>query len=184
MSQQEAIQRIDKFIKQLDDHDIILELHKLGKNWGYYQETKGFLGYKKQYVGSFAELLAKRLATYQQAKTSSDSWLRTLAIDEALYWINQVYAWSIVKPSDGLFRRYEDALEQIKSLQRELKEKQEELQSMSSELLESEADRKSLNHQLKEMKESNKNSVPFAEYERISNELLKTKDELKKLKGE
>ena len=36
MSQHDAIERIDKFIKQLDDHDIILEPQKLGKGWGYY----------------------------------------------------------------------------------------------------------------------------------------------------
>jgi len=183
MSQHESIERIDKFIKQLDDHDIILEPQKLGKSWGYYQKTKGVFGYKDQYVGSFAEIFAKRLATYQQAKNSSDNWLRTLAIDEALSWINQAYAWNIVKPSDGILRRYEDALEQIKTLTREKGEIEAERQRISTELIECDTEIKSLNQQLSEIKEKTKNAVPLEEYHRVTSELLETKTELEKYQG-
>lgn len=151
MSQHDAIERLDKFIKQLDNRDIIVASEKLGKSWGYYQKTKSLFGYKRQYVGSFAEMFARHLATYQQAKNSSDSWLRTTAIDDALYWVNQAYAWNIVQPSDGIYKKYDDCLDQIKQLTKEKNEIQEQFQQTSADLLESEAERKSLIRQNKEL---------------------------------
>lgn len=158
MSEIDAITRIDKFLKQLDDHDVVIDSQKLGKNWGYYQKTKRLFGYKDQYVGSFAEMLARHLATYQQAKDLNDSWLRTSAINDALYWLNQAHAWNIVKPSDGIYRKYENCLDQIKQLTKEKKEIQEELQQVSADLLESEAERKTLKRLLDEEKTKNAKS--------------------------
>ena len=149
-SQQDAIERIDKFIKQLDQRDIILEPEKLGKRYGYYRKTKNFFGQKDEYMGSFAEMLSKHLATYQQTKDASDSYLRTLAINDALYWVNLAYTSNIVKSSDGIHRKYDDAQDQITNLTREKKEMKEEIQQMSADLLESEAERRSLKRQLNE----------------------------------
>ena|SRR3989338_11126261 len=159
MSNSDAIQRIDKFIKQLDDHDIILESHKLGKSYGYYQKTKSLFGYKDQYVGTFPEMISKHLAFYQQTKDATDdSTFKVLAIDNALYWINLAYSNNIVNPSDGIFRKYDEALDNINQLIKHQKELEDELQTVSAELLDSEADRRSLKHQLEDLKKAKKES--------------------------
>jgi len=82
--------------------------------------------------------------------------LRTLAIDEALDWINQAYAWNIVKPTDGIYKKYENCLDQIKNLNRRIKELEEELQQVSADLLENEGERKSLKRQLDELRNPKK----------------------------
>jgi len=150
MSQREAIERIDKFIKDLDNRDITLIPEKLTAHWGI--ETKGFLGRKSfDSHGTIADMLAKYLALYQQAKNSTDVYVRMEVIDQALRFINLAYTKNAVKPSDGIYRKHDEAQDEVSRLKKELLEKQDELQQVSSELLESEAERKSLKRQLDEI---------------------------------
>lgn len=150
MSQREPIERIDKFIKRLDDGDIVLIPEKCATEFGF--ETKsGLLGKsKREHIGTLGDMLSKHLALYQQAKNATDSSLRTIVIDDALKWINHTYALGAVKPSDGIYKKYENCLDQIKQLTREKKEIQDELQQTSADLLESEAERRTLKRLLDE----------------------------------
>ncbi|MDE1728319.1 MAG: hypothetical protein KGH81_03960 [Thaumarchaeota archaeon] len=151
MSQREAIERIDKFIKNLDAQDTILVPEKLRAHWGI--ESRGWFGKKNfETFGTIGDMLSKYLAIYQQAKNTDDSLLRTQAINEALQWINRVYANGAVKPSDGIYRKYEESQDEILRLKKELQVKQDEIQGVSTDLLECETECRVLQRQLDEEK--------------------------------
>lgn len=154
MGQQESIKRIDTFIKRLDERELILIPEKCSKEFGLETKGAGFLGKpKREVIGTLGDMLSKTLAIYQQAKDSPDNSLRTLVIDDALKWINYAYTLGAVKPSDGIYKKYEDCLDQIKKLTREKKEIQDDYQQTSADLLESEAERRTLKRELDDLKE-------------------------------
>lgn len=180
MSQREAIERIDKFIRDLDNKDIVLIPEKLTARYGF--ENVGFLGRKKfDTIGTVGDMLSKNLSLYQQGKNTTDNTLRTILIDEALRWINKAYAEGAVKPSDGIFRRYENSLEENKKLNEEKRELESELQQVSTDYVELEAKCQNLKQLLNEEKNSHKNSISLEEYNRVSRELQIAQTKLKNL---
>lgn len=145
MSQREAMERIDRFIKNLENKDIILDPEKLKSQWGV--EYDAIFGRKKfESFGSIGDMLAKYLALYQQGKSTDDALLRMELVDKALHFINIAYTKDAVKSGDGIYRKYDEAQDEIIRLKKELTEKQDELQQVSTDLLECEAELRSVRH--------------------------------------
>src|SRR5438105_9159529 len=106
----DGIQRIIDFIKKIEDGDLEYTANAMAAQYAIAKDT--ILGTLSKDKSRLGDELSLALSKFRSSKDSNVI-LGFEFIDECLLWINRAYATKSVKPSEGIFRKYRDATQEI-----------------------------------------------------------------------
>ena len=111
----EMRKEIEEFIERVDNKDYVIDKRAAHIRFSDPpKERKEKLLGQRHYVGNLADMIAWVMTTY------ADPIVRDSFVHECMYWINQAFAWDIVKEGNGLVNKLKKANEKIAKLEKDI----------------------------------------------------------------
>ncbi len=146
MINEEAVNRVKIFIQKIEDGDLEFTQNATDAKFGI-PTSSIIYGNRTKDRTSLSDELARCLATFRSNVFSDDN-VSSMMINDCLTWINQAYMTRSVKPSEGIFRKYNESLEENEKLKQDNAEIFAELQSKIAEYSELQGRYKELNEKI------------------------------------